>query len=352
MLQADYANAKILLIDDEPANTELFDTILRHAGYGNLRSVNDARGVLCHYIEFNPDLIVLDLMMPFVDGFQILEFVQRTVDSHTTLPVLVVTADDRFESRRRALAEGAIDFLIKPFIPDELRLRVRNLLTIRLQQLELLKKSQTLEMQVFERTRELESFQLELKEAQIEIVVRLARAGEHHDDETGQHTQRVGLTCSLLARAMQLTEAKVELIGRSAPLHDVGKIGIPDSILLKPGRLTEAERLLMQRHCNIGADLLSGGQSDLVKMAESIALNHHERWDGTGYPRALRGDDIPIEGRILAVADVFDALTHQRPYKAAWPVQDAIEEIRNHSGGHFDPAVVEAFMGLPHDDLL
>ncbi|MBV9468675.1 MAG: HD domain-containing protein, partial [Abitibacteriaceae bacterium] len=237
-------------------------------------------------------------------------------------------------------------------LADELCLRISNHLRIRFQQVALQEKAECFEQLVQERTQELETYQLELKEAHLEMINRLARAAEHHDDETGQHTQRVAVHCALLGQALNLSEERINLLRQAAALHDVGKIGIPDSVLLKPGRFTEAEYKIMQQHTIIGADLLAGGHSDLLRMAELIALTHHEKWDGSGYPRGLRRDGIDVFGRILALADVFDALTHERPYKRAWSVEETIEEIKQQSGKHFDPTIVEAFLSLPHDELL
>jgi putative two-component system response regulator len=344
--------AKILLVDDDVNNTTLLTEILRLHGFKNLKSINDARGVISCFIELRPDLVVLDLRMPHIDGFEILKLLRALADENICLPVLILSAEDAVEVKCRALNTGAVDYLCKPFFPDELTARLTNWLQVRFQQLHLEDRNRVLEESMFQRTRELEDYQLELKEAQIEIIERLARAAEHRDDDTGHHTQRVGLTCFLLAQALGLPEDQVALIRRASPLHDVGKIGVPDSILLKPGRLTDAERNIMQRHCLIGSDMLSGGHSELVQTAERIALSHHERWDGTGYPQHLRGEAINIEGRILAVADVFDALTHERPYKQAWPLEKAIEEICSQRGRHFDPDVVEAFTTLPHTELL
>jgi putative two-component system response regulator len=204
---------------------------------------------------------------------------------------------------------------------------------------------QLLEQRVLERTEE-------LAQSQIEILSRLARAAEFRDDDTGQHTQRVGHTSSLLAQALGLPAEQVELIRQAAPLHDVGKIAISDLILLKPGKLTDEEFATMKTHAALGATLLSDGHSDVVQLAERIAGSHHERWDGNGYPQRLAGEQIPLEGRILAIADVFDALTHERPYKKAWPVAEAVAEITRQSGRQFDPQVIAAFLTLPHEDLL
>ncbi len=345
-------NSRLLLVDDEVEQTRFLELALRLEGYQHIQSLNDSRGVVSALIEFQPDLIVLDLVMPHLDGFQLLELIHRRVGPTTYLPVLVVTAESNLEARMRALSSGAADFILKPFLPAEVCLRVRNMLRVRLLQRQLEEQNGMLEEKVKIRTQELEEYQLDLKQAQIEITLRLAKAAEHHDDDTAQHTQRVGVTCSWLSQSLGIPEDTITLIRRASPLHDVGKIGVPDAILLKQGGLTPFERAVMQKHCEIGADLLAGGKSDLVQMAEGIALNHHERWDGSGYPRGLRGDEIPIESRILAVADVFDALCHDRPYKTAWPVEKAIAEIRQQRGAHFDPDIVDAFLELPHESLI
>jgi putative two-component system response regulator len=268
------------------------------------------------------------------------------------LPVIVISGEQGSEAKHQALLTGASDYICKPFVADEVCLRVRNQLRIHFQQLYLHEQNRELEREIVLRTRELEDYELELKQAQIEVTVRLARAAEHRDDDTGQHTQRVGLSCFLIAQGMDLPPDLTALLRRAAPLHDVGKIGIPDSILRKPDKLNEEEWRIMQSHCQIGADLLSGGRSLLLRMAERVALSHHERWDGNGYPGKAGGDEITIEGRVLAVADVFDALTHDRPYKRAWSVEEALSEISSQRGRQFDPDVVDAFMELPHEQLI
>lgn len=347
-----HSDARILIVDDESSIVELLTHLLHLQGYQDVRSLRDSRGAMAQIIEYHPDVLILDLNMPHIDGFQILDALQEFNNEEGYLPVLVITANDTTTARKRALDGGAIEFLAKPFDNEEIVLRVRTLLRLRREYLRLQRDANALRDEVLNRTRELEDYQLVLKEAQIEVIVRLARAAEHRDDETGQHTQRVGLISSLIAQTMELGGDRVEAIRRAAPLHDVGKIGIPDAILLKPGRFSDDERVTMQRHCRIGADLLSGGQSAIVKLAERIALTHHERWDGSGYPYGLAEEQIDLEGRILAVADVFDALTHARPYKEAWPVEKAVAEIQKNSATHFDPAVVEAFLLLPHHELL
>jgi putative two-component system response regulator len=345
-------SARVLIVDDEASHRNLIADVLHVSGYTQVRSIGDPRGVLALLLEFEPDLVILDLRMPYLDGFQVLQLIRSMRAGAHCLPILVITAESNSEARYKALSGGAIDFLLKPFDAREVCLRVRNLLQFRFQYTALQQQNQALEEEVQQRTQELEGYQLNLKEAQLETIQRLARAAEHHDDETAQHTRRVATICTLLGQGLRLDDQQVNLLGRAAPLHDVGKIGIPDSILLKPGLFTDAERKIMRRHCVIGADLLSGGQSELIQAAEQIALTHHEKWDGSGYPHGLSGEDISIHGRILAVADVFDALTHERPYKKAWPLDEVVAEIRAQSGRHFDPAVVDAFMSLPHQRLL
>ena len=339
------ADAKILIVDDDESISLMTETVLRIEGYTCIHSLNDPRGVLTSFIEFEPDLVILDLMMPHLDGFQLLQCIHNTWKQATPVPILVVSSLGAGDERYRALAEGAIDVFCKPFEPKELLFRIQNLLRLRMAYREI-------EIEREKLSREAEEFHSTLQKTYIEVVERLAHAAECRDDDTGEHTQRVALTSSLLARALGLPPEKAEELLRSAPLHDVGKIGVPDCILLKPDKLTAAEFAVMKNHCTLGASMLSSGRSDIVQNAERIALTHHEKWDGSGYPNGLKGEEICLEGRILAVADVFDALTHARPYKDAWPVEKAVSEICSLSGQHFDPHVVQAFMTLPHHKLL
>ncbi len=348
----DIAAAKILVIDDEVAQTELIENVLCLDGFRHIACTNDSRGALSLFVEFEPDIILLDLHMPPPDGLRLLRVLNPSIDPFTFLPIIVLTAEADFASKRSALSSGASDYLTKPWVPQELCLRVRNSLRLRFQQLWLDQQRRLMEREISVRTQELESYQLELKQAQCEIIERLSRAAEQHDDETGQHTRRVGLISFLIAQNMGLSASECADIQRAAPMHDVGKIGVPDAIVLKPGELDESEWSLVRQHCGIGAALLSGGRSGLVQMSERIAFTHHERWDGSGYPRGLKGEEIPLEGRVVAAADVFDALTHERPYKKAWPVEEALAEMRAQSGHQFDPTVIEAFLKLPHDRLV
>ena len=337
-------NARILIVDDEPANVSLLEYMLAQEGYTKVTSTTDSSEVvaLCTRSQF--DLVLMDLHMPRPDGFEVMELLAPWMEVRW-FPILVLTADVTPEAKNRALSCGAKDFVTKPFETTEVLLRIQNLLEVRFLQLELRKHNLALEQRVSERTHD-------LRDARLEMLERLALAAEYRDDVTGEHTKRVGRTSGLVARALGLSDDDVELLTLSAPLHDVGKIGIPDRVLLKPGTLTAEEFEIMKRHTEIGQLMLSGSRSPLLQMAEQIVATHHEWWDGKGYPAGLSGKEIPIAGRVVAIADVFDALTHDRPYKLAWSLERAVEEIRRSSGQQFDPEVVEAFESLDHKDLL
>jgi len=345
-VSSDVARApRILVVDDEEMNVEFIRRVLSPESGCTLASTTDSRDAVRLYREFRPDVVLLDLKMPHIDGFQLLELLRAETPRNSFVPIVVLTSDVGPEAKRHALAAGAKDFLTKPFSPVEVRLRVRNLLETRALHLELEQQNQHLEMRVRERTKELD-------EARLEILERLARAAEYRDDETGLHTQRVGRMAGLIAAALELPEDDVELITRAAPLHDIGKIGVPDAVLLKDGRLSRDEFEVMKSHTVIGAAILSGSRVRLLAVGRDIALTHHEHWDGGGYPHGLRGEDIPIAGRAVAVADVFDALTHNRPYKPRWSPDDAIAEIWRQSRRQFDPRIVDAFTWLCRDGLI
>ena len=335
MMSRTFRNARILIVDDEDANIEMLRRILIRAGLTRIESTTDSREATALYVAHRPDLILLDLHMPHLDGLEVMDQLNEIAEA-SYLPILILSGDLTPEARRDALSRGAKDFVNKPFQQDELLLRIKTLLETRLLYIQIQSQNQLLEAKVRERTRE-------LVEAQIEIIERLAIAAEFRDDNTGQHTQRVGQMSALLARQLGLPDSQVSLIARAAPLHDVGKIGVPDTILMKMGKLTRAEFEVVKQHTVIGARILSGGKFPLLRLAEEIAFSHHERWDGAGYA-GLRGTDVPLAGRIVAVADVFDALTQQRPYKPAWPVAEAIAEIDRQRERQFDPGVVDAFL--------
>jgi putative two-component system response regulator len=339
------ADFRILIVDDEQGNVDVLTRMLKAAGYKSVEGTTDSTQAVPLLHRFRPDLILLDLTMPVMDGFAVLEQLAPLIPGDSYLPILILTGDIRFEARQRALSSGAKDFLLKPFDMTEVLLRIKNLLETRSLYLLLQEQNQNLEVRVAARTRELE-------EARVEILQRLSDAAEYRDDDTGQHTKRVASIAVAIGRSMGLDHYTLELLRWSSPLHDVGKIGIPDSVLLKPGRLTEEEMEVMKSHTTIGARILMGGQSPLVQMAETIALNHHERWDGSGYPSGLTGEKIPIEARLVAVADVFDALTHARPYRPAWSIEETRKEIERGAGRHFDPEITRIFLGLPLQERL
>lgn len=331
-------NSRILIIDDQAENVLLLERVLRTAGYNHLATLTDSRKVLSTFTEFQPDLVATDLRMPNIDGFSLIKQLRLWVPAGTYIPVLVLTADNSPQAKQEALALGAKDLLTKPIDVREALLRIYNLLETRWLHVELKKHSENLEQKVRARTEDLE-------QAQLEILQRLALAAEYRDDSTGRHTQRVGEQAALLARAIGLPKDHIELIRRAAPLHDVGKIGIPDGILLKPGKLTQDEYAHIKQHTDIGKIILSGSKFPILQMAERIALYHHERWDGKGY-YGLKGDSIPLEARIVSVVDVYDVITHARPYKAAQSVEVALDAILEEREKQFDPHLVDVFLEL------
>jgi len=331
-------NSRILIVDDEPANVLLLDRALHAAGYQHLETLTDSRMALRVFSEFEPDLVATDLRMPHVDGFALLKQFRARIPADSFVPVLVLTADKSRKARQDALSLGAKDFLTKPIDVAEALLRIYNLLETRWLHVELRRSNDVLEQKVRARTAELEV-------AQLEILERLALAAEYRDDCTGQHTQRVGQLAALLARAIGLPQDQVEIIRCAAPLHDVGKIGVRDGILLKPSKLTEEEYEQIKRHTEIGRLILSGSRFPILQMAERIALYHHERWDGTGYYK-LKETEIPLEARIVSIVDVFDVITHARPYKEASSVKIALASLEAEKSRQFDPQLVQAFVDL------
>jgi putative two-component system response regulator len=326
----------ILAIDDEQTNLKLLDKMLRAEGYTRLTLLDDPRRTIDAYRETSPGLILLDLNMPHLDGYAVMAQL-RALDDPMLPPVIVLTAQSAREFLLRAFESGARDYVTKPFDRAELMARVRNLLEAHLAHRITRAQNSVLEELVRERT-------AKLRKTRLQVVRRLGRAAEYRDNETGNHILRMSKISALLAERLGWSPEDCELMLHASPMHDIGKIGVPDHVLLKPGKLDPAEWELMQSHVSIGADILSDDDTDLMVLARSIALTHHEKWDGTGYPNGLAGEAIPQEGRIVALADVFDALTSERPYKRAWPVQEAVSHIREQSGRHFDPAVVEAFL--------
>jgi putative two-component system response regulator len=341
MEETRHPGARIFIVDDEAPNVALLEDLLARAGYRHVVSVTDPSKVLDVIDGFDPDLILLDLHMPKIDGFDIMGQLHQVLPQDSHPPILVLTADVTSAAKHRALSAGARDFLSKPLDLHEVLLRVQNLLEMRFLHRELQEEKDKLEIRMQDRTRELE-------EAHTETFERLALAAELRDDDTGQHTRRVGATAALIADVLGLDTERVAVIKRAAALHDVGKIGVPDRILLAARTLTPEEFEIVKTHTRIGARILAGSRSPVLAMAEQIAWSHHERWDGAGY-MGVAGEDIPLVGRITTVADVFDALTHQRPYKRAWSVDEAIFEMERQSGHQFDPIALGAFMEV-HED--
>ncbi len=337
--------ANILIIEDQEINVRLLRGMLLKEGYTNVLFTSDAREAMPLFRRFQPDVVLLDLHMPHFDGFELMDqFSAHTWGDY--LPILVLTGDVSAGTRQRALESGAMDFINKPFKVSEVLLRVSNFLQARLLHLQLKKENQRLEAVV-------RLNHLRVEAAQIEVLERLVAARENgtiaekpdkwDPDAERQHPLRVAQLAAQLGSQLGLSPLEIDLMSRAARLHDVGKITIPDSIALKPGRLTPDEFERMKAHVQCGVNLLRDGQSEMLQMAEKIALTHHEKWDGSGYPQGLAGEAIPLVGRIVALADVYDALLHQRSYKEAWGVEKARAEILAQSGHHFDPAVVEAF---------
>jgi len=334
-----FSTAKILIVDDEPTSVRLLTKILSDAGYTNIKSTRDPKKVQKLYADIKPDLLVLDLHMPHMEGFKIMDRLKEIHAGDDYLPILVISQERNRVIQFSALEAGAKDFLVKPYDSIEVLLRIRNFLEVRMLHQKISEHNLVLEKKIQERTEQ-------LYQTQKDVIQRLSRAVEYRDSETGSHTMRISQYAFDLSEAVGLSSAECEIMSTACLLHDVGKIGIPDNILQKPGKLTSEEWEIMKTHTTIGSELLSGSSSKFLKLGEEIALTHHEKWDGSGYPKGLKGEKIPLAGRICGLCDVFDALTSKRPYKKAWPAGDALEEVKKGSGFHFDPAIVDCFFRI------
>lgn len=339
MLDRTYANAQIALIEHEAATLGSLSQALEAAGYPAPRRIADPQQIPPSLDSTHLDLVVFDVLLPGIDSYALLGDLARRLPSDAFLPILATGPALDPETRQRAMEAGAKDFLTKPVDLEDFLLHVHSLLDTRFVHLRLQETRSLLEELVERRT-------LELKQAQLETLELLGRVAEARDDATGHHTRRVGRLSGMLARELGLPPDEVALIARAAPLHDLGKVAIADRILLESGGFEDEERESMREHSALGAHLLEGAKSDLLKMAGIIAASHHERWDGQGYPQGLKGEAIPLPARIVAVSDAFDALTHARPYKEAWPLAEAIAEIQQERGWQFDPQVVDALLGI------
>jgi putative two-component system response regulator len=336
---------RLLIVDDEPANVRLLTSLLRSWDYTDLHATTDSTEAPELFRTLRPDLLLLDLMMPRLDGFAILAILAPENAGPVRVPILVLTADVTTDTKRRALGEGATDFVTKPFDFDEVRLRVRNLLETRRLQVELAAEKQQLELRVRART-------MDLEHSRLELLNRLAMASEYHDEHSLGHARRVGAAASAIGEVLGLPDAEGRELRLAGPLHDVGKVALPLELLTRHGRLTPLEMETIKTHTTVGSRLLRGSGSALLDTAEVIARTHHERWDGRGYPDGLAGEEIPLPGRLVAIADAFDVLTHDCPYHAAMGVDAAVEEIERGSGAAYDPAAVHAFRTLDHHRLM
>ncbi len=320
----------ILVVDDTPENIDLLTEVL-NPHYRTRIAINGDRALKIAFSDTPPDLILLDIMMPGISGYEVCEKLKSNPDTRG-IPVIFVTAMSEISDEKKGLELGAVDYITKPISPAIVLARVMTHLAL------------------YDQTRELERMvalrTAELEKTRQQIIRRLGRASEFKDNETGNHVIRMSHYSRLIAQAIGMGKESVDLLFNAAPMHDVGKIGIPDSVLLKPGKLNDAEWNIMRKHPEIGAEIIGDHHDDLLHTARVVALTHHEKWDGSGYPCQLKGEEIPLVGRIVTLADVFDALTSERPYKRAWSTEDAVHLIEENSGTHFDPGLIQPFKAV------
>lgn len=334
-------NHTILIADDMEHNRIILGEFLTKMGYEVIVTCDGQEAIDKTY-ECLPDLLLLDVIMPKSNGFEVTEKLKN--DQRTKIiPIVLITALNELEHKIKAMECGADDFLNKPYDEMELGARVRSLLRVSEYNHYMRNYQQELELEVAKKTKALSDALQQIKNVSLETIHRLTAAAEYKDDETGDHIKRIGEYTAVLAKGMGYSDDKIENLLYAAPMHDIGKIGVPDKILLKPGKLEPDEWEIMKKHTNIGAEILKGSSAEYIKLAETIAYYHHERWDGTGYPEGLKGEEIPLSARIVAVVDVFDALISERPYKVAFPLQKAFDIIESEKGIHFDPKVVDVF---------
>lgn len=312
---AETDKATLLLVDDEPVNLRVLKQVLKD-DY-RLVFAKNGQEALRLATEKQPDLILLDIMMPDMTGIEVCTRLKQDA-SCQRIPVIFVTALNDQADEAAGLDAGAVDYITKPISPPVVKARVKTHLSL---------------VQADE-----------LRRTRLQVIQRLGRAAEYKDNETGMHVMRMSHYSHVLAKAIGMNDYDADQLLNAAPMHDIGKIGIPDAIMLKPGKLTAEEFATMKKHPQIGAEILGDDESDLIALAKVVSLTHHEKWDGSGYPYGLKGEDIPLVGRIVAIADVFDALTSKRPYKDAWPVEEAVAFLNEQKGRHFDPELVDCFI--------
>ena len=320
--------SNILIVDDSAENLHLLIGLLSDE-YKVKAAKNGLKALQIAQSDPKPDLILLDVIMPELDGLEVCRHLKSTPET-SSIPIIFITSQSTPQDEVKGFSIGAVDYISKPFYPPVVLSRVKA-------QIALHEQSKKLEQLVKERTKELESTRLS-------IIQKLGKAAEFKDNETGNHVIRMAWYSKFLAQKISDDEAWVELLFNAAPMHDIGKIGIPDNVLLKPGKLNEDEWQIMMTHAEVGGEILSGSNSTLLQLAVEVAIYHHEKWNGKGYPKGLSKENIPLSARIVAIADVFDALTSERPYKKAWSVEKAIALIKDESGQHFDPTLVPLFI--------
>ena len=335
---------KILVADNRDDNLHLLENILLPLGYQVILAISDEE-TLKKAKDNSPNIILLDIISSKAGNFEITKKLKEN-EMTKTIPLVMLTGSNEVEDRVKALDAGVDDFLSNPVDKTELQARLKCLIKVNAYNNQMRTFQEKIEAEVAKRTEAMKEGIEKTKIASLDTVYRLSKAAEYKDEDTGAHVERMSHYSSAIARKMGLGEAYVEQILWASPMHDIGKIGIPDRVLQKPGKLDDAEWVIMRQHTLIGAQILKGASADFIKLAETIALNHHEKWDGSGYPNKIKGADIPLAARIVAIADVFDALTSERPYKKPFPLEKAMAIIKESRGTHFDPEVADAFCSI------
>jgi len=344
----------ILVVDDDSMTRLLMNTILSRMSYQVSEAFDGIDGWE-KAVALSPDLILLDVSMPRMDGLELTQKLKKEPNTKN-IPIMIVSNHDEVTDRVKAVEAGADDFLPKPVEQIILKAKVNSLLKIKAYNDYMQSYQNKLEEEVAKQTAslkhafdELDAASKKLKLYSLDTILRLSQAAEYKDQETGQHIQRIGYYIQRISQAISLNNQEIDEFLYASPMHDVGKIGIPDNILMKPGKLDDEEWVIMKQHTTIGGKILSGSDSSTLQTAETIALTHHEKWDGTGYPNNLKGLEIPLSGRLTAIADVFDALTSKRPYKDAFPMEKALAIMKDGQGKHFDPDLIDAFFAVKDD---